>query len=203
VATLRTDLTKGIITQNPIFVLALGLCPALAVSNSVDNALGMSAAVALVLLFSNLMVSSIRRLVPETVRFPTYIIIIATFVTIANMVFQAYLPALHNSLGIYLPLIVTYCIILGRAEAFASKQPVLSSLADALGIGIGFALALVIIAFIRELLGTGGITVFSHNMFSIPGLSSNPISIFILPGGAFLVIGLLLGLFKRLGVIKE
>jgi electron transport complex protein RnfE len=201
--TLRSDLTKGIITQNPIFVMALGLCPALAVSTSVDNALGMSASVTFVLLFSNLMVSSIRKIVPETVRLPIFIIIIATFVTIINMVFQAYLPALHDSLGIYLPLIVTYCIIMGRAEAFASKKPVLYSLADALGIGIGFALALVLISFIRELLGTGSIDLFNNKLFSIPGLSSSPVYIFILPAGAFLVIGLLLGLFRRLGVIRE
>ncbi len=202
-STLRNDFTKGIITQNPIFVMALGLCPALAVSTSVDNALGMSAAVVFVLLFSNLIVSAIRKIVPETVRFPTYIIIIATFVTIINMIFQAYLPNLYDSLGIYLPLIVTYCIILGRAEAFASKKPILSSLMDALGIGIGFALALVIISFIRELLGTGGITLFDKNLFTIPGFSDNPVSVFILPAGAFLTIGLLLALFKRLGVIKE
>lgn len=202
-STLCKGFTRGIISQNPIFVLALGLCPALAVSTSVDNALGMSAAVVFVLFFSNLMVSAMRKIVPETVRFPTYIIIIATFVTITNMIFQAYLPGLYDSLGIYLPLIVTYCIILARAEVFASKQPVLSSLADALGIGIGFALALVLISFIRELLGTGGITLFDKNLFVIPGFADNPISIFVLPAGAFLTIGLLLALFKRLGVIKE
>jgi electron transport complex protein RnfE len=119
------------------------------------------------------------------------------------MIFQAYLPNLYDSLGIYLPLIVTYCIIMARAEVFGSKQPVLSSLADALGIGIGFALALVLISFIRELLGTGGITLFDKNLFSIPGVADNPVSIFILPTGAFLVVGLLLALFRRLGVIKE
>ena len=197
------EFAKGIVTSNPIFILALGLCPALAVTTSLENALGMSAAVTFVLLATNIMISAVRKLIPDIVRIPTFIIIIATFVTIANMVFQAYVPALHESLGIYLPLIITYCIVLERAEAFASKNPMVHSIADALGIGIGFALALILISFIRELLGTGGISIFGNNLFTLPGLGDNPVSIFILPGGAFLVIGLLLALFRWLGVVKN
>jgi electron transport complex protein RnfE len=197
------EFIKGIVISNPIFVLALGICPALAVTTSLENALGMSAAVIFVLLASNIIISSIRKLIPNVVRIPVFIIIIATFVTIANMVFQAYVPALHESLGIYLPLIVAYCIILGRAEAFASKNPILKSTADALGIGIGFALALILISFLRETLGTGSLSVFGNELFTIPGLSERPITIFILSTGAFLVIGLLLALFRWTGVIKN
>jgi electron transport complex, RnfABCDGE type, E subunit len=149
------DFTNGIVKVNPIFVLALGLCPALAISTSIDNAIGMGAAVIFVLLFSNLMISLIRNVIPKEVRIPCFIVIIATFVTIVSLALQAYLPALNESLGIYVPLIVVNCIILGRAEAFASKNPVSRSVLDALGIGLGFTLSLIIISIIRELLGTG------------------------------------------------
>ena len=196
------EFAKGIITSNPIFVLALGLCPALAVTTSLENALGMSAAVIFVLLSSNIMISVARKLIPDIVRIPTFIIIIATFVTIANMVFQAYVPALYKSLGIYLPLIVAYCIVLGRAEAFASKNPVLSSIADALGASIGFLLALLIISFLREALGTGSVSLLGVNLFTLPVLGENPMALLILPPGAFLVMALLLALFRRMGVMK-
>jgi len=196
------EFVRGIIISNPIFVLALGLCPALAITTSLENALGMSAAVTFVLLVTSAIISSIRKLIPSSVRLPAFIIIIASLVTIANMIFQAYVPALHNSLGIYLPLIVAYCIILSRAEASASKNTVLQSIADALGIGVGFALALILISFLREALGTGSLSVFGTNLFTLPGLSQHPISIFILPMGAFLIIGLLLALFRWIGVIK-
>ena len=198
------EFVKGLITSNPIFVLALGLCPALAVTTSLENALGLSAAVTFVLLASNTIISLIRNYIPSMVRIPAFIIIIATFVTITSMVFQAYVPALYKALGIYLPLIVSYyCIILGRAEAFASRNPVTRSIVDALGIGIGFTLALVLISSIREILGTGGISIFGNDLFTLPGLGDSPISIFILPAGAFLVIGLLLALFRWTGVIKN
>ena len=193
----------GIVISNPLFVLALGFCPALAVSTSVDNALGMSVGVAFVLLGSNLIVSAIRKAVPNIVRIPVFIVIIATFVTVVNLVFHAYVPSLYESLGIYLPLIVVNCIILGRAEAFASKNPVTSSIADALGVSIGFLLALLIISFLRELLGTGSLSLFDTKLFTLPVLGEHPISLFILPPGAFLVIGLLLALFRRTGVLKE
>ncbi len=196
------ELAKGIVISNPLFVLALGFCPALAVSTSVDNAIGMSVGVAFVLLGSNLIVSAIRKAVPNIVRIPVFIVIIATFVTVVNLVFHAYVPALYESLGIYLPLIVVNCIILGRAEAFASKNPVTSSIADALGVSIGFLLALLIISFLRELLGTGSLSLFGADLFTLPVLGENPMTLFILPPGAFLIMALLLALFRRMGVMK-
>ena len=198
----RKEFLKGIIASNPVFVLVLGLCPVLAVSTSIDNALGMSMGVAIVLLGSNIIISAIRKLVPTMVRIPVFIVVIASFVTIVNLLFQAYLPALYQSLGIFLPLIVVNCIVLGRAEAFASKKSVLLSIADALGITIGFMLALLIISFIRQLLGTGGLTVFGNQLVSLPGLASHPMALFLLPPGAFLIIALLLALFRRTGVME-
>jgi len=197
------EFAKGIIISNPVFILALGLCPTLAVTSSLDNALGMSAGVIFVLLCSNIIISSMRKIIPETVRIPVFIVIIATFVTILSLVFQAYLPPLYESLGIYLALIVVNCIILGRAEAFASKKSVLLSISDALGAGIGFTLALIIISLSREILGTGSLSVFGRILFKLPVLFENPMAIFILPPGAFLVIGLLLALFRWLGVVKS
>jgi len=196
------EFAKGIIISNPLFVLALGFCPALAVSTSVDNAIGMSVGVAFVLLGANLMVSAIRKAVPNIMRIPVFIVIIATFVTVVNLVFHAYVPDLYESLGIYLPLIVVNCIILGRAEAFASKNPILSSIADALGVSIGFFLALLIISFLRESLGTGSVSLFGVNLFTLPVLGENPMTLFILPPGAFLIMALLLALFRRMGVMK-
>ena len=196
------EFAKGIVISNPLFVLALGFCPALAVSTSVDNAIGMSAGVLFVLLGSNLLVSAIRKAVPNIVRIPVFIVIIATFVTVVNLVFHAYVPALYESLGIYLPLIVVNCIILGRAEAFASKNPVTSSIADALGVSIGFFLALLIISFLREVLGTGGLSLFGNDLFTLPVLGENPMTLFILPPGAFLIMALLLALFRKMGVMK-
>ena len=198
----RKHFIAGIVISNPLFVLALGFCPALAVSTSVDNALGMSVGVAFVLLGSNLIVSAIRKAVPNIVRIPVFIVIIATFVTVVNLVFHAYVPSLYESLGIYLPLIVVNCIILGRAEAFASKNPVTSSIADALGVSIGFLLALLIISFLRELLGTGSLSLFGVDLFTLPVLGENPMTLFILPPGAFLVMALLLALFRKMGVMK-
>ena len=156
-----------------------------------------------VLLCSNIVVSSIRKYVPAIMRIPVFIVIIATFVTIVNLVFQAFLPSLHESLGIYLPLVVVNCIILGRAEAFASRNPISASIADALGIGVGFALAIIIIALIREILGTGSLALGDSTFFTLPVLGEHPIAILALPAGAFLVIGLLLALFRRLGVAKN
>ena len=197
------EFAKGIIISNPLFVLALGFCPALAVSTSVDNAIGMSAGVAFVLLGSNVIVSVIRKAVPNIVRIPVFIVIIATFVTVVNLVFHGFVPALYESLGIYLPLIVVNCIILGRAEAFASKNPILSSIADALGVSIGFLIALFTISFLREMLGTGSVSIFGFKLFTLPVLGDNPMILFILPPGAFLVMALLLALFRRMGVMKS
>ncbi|MEA2015742.1 MAG: electron transport complex subunit E [Actinomycetota bacterium] len=197
------EFLKGIVISNPVFILALGLCPTLAVTNTVNNALGMSAGVIFVLLCSNIIISGIRRATPKLVRIPVFIVVIATFVTILSLVFEAYFPPLYESLGIYLSLIVVNCIILGRAEAFASKNTVLLSIADGLGIGLGFSIALIMISFLRELLGTGGIEIFGSQLFKLPGLSSYPLAFFISPPGAFLVIGILMAFFKLTGVIKD
>jgi Na+-translocating ferredoxin:NAD+ oxidoreductase subunit E len=197
------EFAKGLIITNPVFVLLLGLCPSLAVSTSIDNALGMSLAVLIVLLGSNIIIAAIRGFVPSITRIPIFIVIIATLVTVVNLLFNAYLPDIHETLGIYLPLVVVNCIVLGRAEAFASKSSVRGSVADALGMTVGFMLALLIISFIRQLLGTGELSVFGVHLFSLPGLSDHPLAVFILPPGGFLVIGLLLGLFKWTGVLKR
>lgn len=183
------ELVKGIIVSNPVFILILGLCSVLAITNSITNALGMGAGVIFVLLCSNILISSIRKATPLMVRIPVFIVVIATFVTILSLVFEAYIPSLYKSLGIYLPLIVVNCIILGRAEAFASKNSVVLSAADALGIGFGFTIALVIISLIREIIGTGSLEIFGRQLFKLPGLSTHPLIFFISPPGAFLVEG--------------
>ncbi|MBM3707352.1 MAG: RnfABCDGE type electron transport complex subunit E [Actinobacteria bacterium] len=197
------EFLKGIVITNPVFVLVLGLCPTLAVTVSVDNAIGMSAGVIFVLLGSNIIISLVRNITPNMVRIPVFIVVIATFVTILSLVFEAYIPPLYESLGIYLPLIVVNCIILGRAEAFAQKSPVLYSIADALGIGVGFTISILIVSLLREILGTGKLSIFGSTLFSIPVLSESPLALFIMPPGAFLVLGLLLALFRWLGVLKN
>jgi len=187
------ELVKGIYRENPVFRLALGLCPALAVSTSVENALGMGAAATFVLLGSNVTVSLIRNFVPAKVRIPCYIVVIASFVTTVELVMGAYLPELAKSLGIFLPLIVVNCIILGRAEAFASKHGVGRAILDAVGMGIGFTFALTLIATFREVLGDGklmGYMVFGPNF--------QPVLLMILAPGAFITIGLLMGYFNVL-----
>ncbi len=196
------ELVKGIIVVNPVFILILGLCPVLAITNSITNALGMSAGVIFVLLGSNIIISSIRKVTPSMVRIPVFIVVIATFVTILSLVVEAYVPALYKSLGIYLPLIVVNCIVLGRAEAFASKNPVLLSASDAIGEGIGFAIALVVIAFVREIMGTGKLEIFGRELFKLPGLSEHPLIFFISPAGAFLVIGVTMAILRLAGVMK-
>lgn len=197
------EFTKGIIISNPIFILALGLCPALAVSDRLEKAVWMSLGVLFVLLCSNIIISATRKYIPNIMRIPAFIVIIATFVTMVSLVFEAYIPAIYDALGIYLALIVVNCIILGRAEAFASKNSVKASIADALGITVGFTLALVIISLIREILGTGELAWGDTTIFSLPLLSEHPLAILIMAPGAFLVIGLLMALFRRLGVTKS
>jgi len=197
------EFIKGLIITNPVFVLVLGLCPLLAISTSIDNALGMSLAVFIVLMGSNVIIAAIRRIIPNIVRIPIFIVVIATMVTIVNLIFHANFPDLYKSLGIYLPLIVVNCIILGRAEAFASKNPIPNAAADALGITTGFMLALLMISSLRQTLGTGSLSVFGFLFFTLPVLGEHPIAIFILPYGAFLVIGLLMALFRRTGVMKS
>ena len=188
------DVFKGILRENPTFRLVLGMCPSLAISTSVINAVGMGVAATFVLLGSNIMVSLIRNFTPSKVRIPVFIIIISTFVTIADLSLEAFTPDLHKALGIFIPLIVVNCIILARAEAFASREPLLYSIADALGMGAGFTLALMLIASIREALGNG--TVLGYPVF---GAQYDPAVVMILAPGAFLTLGLLIGLMNHLG----
>jgi electron transport complex protein RnfE len=183
---------KGIIRENPTFVLVLGLCPTLAVSVTVINGIGMGIAATFVLLGSNIIISLIKNIVPDRIRIPCFIVVIATFVTINELVMKAYSPVLDRALGIYVPLIVVNCIVLGRAEAYAQKETVLNSLFDGLGMGVGFTLALILISAIREFLGAG--TILGHNL--IKGFE--PVFVLGMPSGALLVIGLLLGFFNVL-----
>ncbi len=194
---MKKEFLKGFIKENPIFVIMLGLCPTLATSTSLVNAIGMGLAATFVLVFSNIAISAVRNVVPAKVRIPCYIVIIATFVTIAELFMKAYLPGLNKALGIFVPLIVVNCIILGRAEAFASRNGVMHSLLDGLGMGFGFTLALSFIALIRELIGNG----------SILGLklstSYQPIILAILTPGGFLTIGFLMAFFKMKKIKKH
>jgi len=191
------ELIKGLIHENPTFVLMLGLCPTLAVSVSLINGLGMGVAATFVIIFSNILIAVLKDIIPDKVRIPCYIVVIATFVTITELVMKAYFPPLNRALGIYVPLIVVNCIVLGRAEAFASKNKILNSLMDGIGMGIGFTLALLLISGIRELLGTGKL--FGYNVFN----NFEPILVIAMPSGALLVIGLLLGFFNLLKEKKE
>ena len=184
---------NGVNTENPTFRLVLGTCPTLAVTTSAINGLGMGAAATFVLLGSNIVISALRKVIPDKVRIPSFIVVICMFVTIIQLVMQAYLPSLYESLGIFLPLIVVNCIILGRAEAFASKNPVVASAVDGIGMGLGFTLALTLIGCIRELAGNG--SVFGINLL---GTSFQPMLLMILPAGGFLVFGLLLGIINSL-----
>ncbi len=186
------NFTKGIIKENPVLVLVLGTCPTLATSTSVINALGMGAAATIVLLCSNMVISALRKVIPDKVRIPCYIVLIAGFVTMVQMLVKAYLPALDQSLGIYLPLIVVNCIILGRAEMFANKNGVLSSAIDALGMGVGFTLALCLMATIREVFGSG-----TFCGMELPVLIDNHISILTMAPGGFLVFGLLIAAMNK------
>lgn len=181
------DISRGIIKENPVFRLLLGMCPVLGVTAYAENGLGMGLASTMVLLCSNVVVSSVRNFIPKTIRIPIYIVVIATFVTLVGMVLEAFLPDLHAQLGIFVPLIVVNCMILGRAEAFAGKKPVIRSFFDGLGIGIGFTLALVLLASFREILGHG--TVFG---LDITGAAFQPMGVMALPPGAFLALGVLL-----------
>jgi electron transport complex protein RnfE len=186
------EFLKGIIKENPTFVLVLGLCPTLAVSVSVINGIGMGIAATFVLLGSNVIISLIKNIIPARIRIPCFIVVIATFVTITEMTMKAYSPALNRALGIYVPLIVVNCIVLGRAEAYAQRQTVLNSLFDGLGMGVGFTLALILISGIREFLGAGKIL--GHTLFK----GFQPAFVLGMPSGALLVIGLLLGFFNVL-----
>lgn len=186
-------LTNGLIRENPSFVLVLGTCPALAVTTSGINGLGMGAATTFVLLCSNTIISLLKNLIPDKVRIAAFIVVIATFVTIVDLVMKAYTPDLYKALGIFIPLIVVNCIILGRAEAFAQKNSVWPALLDGLGMGLGFTMALTIMGSIREILGNGSI-------FNIRLLNENAstILLFVLPPGAFVTYGLLIAIMNKI-----
>ncbi|MBC8488399.1 MAG: electron transport complex subunit E [Bacteroidetes bacterium] len=185
------NFTKGFIKDNPVFVLLLGLCPTLGVTTTAINGLGMGLATTFVLVMSNLVVSLIKNLIPDKVRIPSFIVIIASFVTIVELTMQAYTPALFEALGLFIPLIVVNCIVLGRAEAFASKNNIISSVIDGLGMGLGFAFALFLLGAVREILGSGAI-------LSMKFIQGDGVLVFILPPGAFIALGYLIAIMNRL-----
>jgi H+/Na+-translocating ferredoxin:NAD+ oxidoreductase subunit E len=187
------NFSKGFIKENAVFVLFLGMCPTLGVTTSAVNGLGMGLATAFVLVMSNLVVSLIKSLIPDKVRIPAFIVIIASFVTIVELVMKAYIPSLFDALGLFIPLIVVNCVVLGRAEAFASKNTVWSSIVDGAGMGLGFTMALTILGTVRELLGSGA-------FFGMKLISGDAMLLFILPPGAFLALGYLIVLAN---MIKE
>jgi electron transport complex protein RnfE len=185
------NFSKGFIKENPVFVLLLGLCPTLGVTSSAFNGLGMGLATTFVLVCSNIVVALVKNQIPDKVRIPTFIVIIASFVTIVELSMQAYVPDLFEALGLFIPLIVVNCLVLGRAEGFASKQNLVSSIIDGAGMGLGFAFALTLLGGIREMLGNGSI-------FGWKFIEGDAILIFILSPGAFIVLGYLIALINRL-----
>ncbi|MDO8733908.1 MAG: electron transport complex subunit E [Elusimicrobiota bacterium] len=189
---LLSEFTKGIIKENPVLILMVGLCSVLAVSTEAKNAIGMGSAMTFVLLGSNILVSLLRNSIPSKVRIPVFLIIIGSFTTIVDLIMNAYAPAIHKNLGIFIPLIVVNCIIIARAEAFAAKKPVLDSIMDALGMGFGYTLVLFVIATIREISGNG--TFFGVKLFT----GFNPVLIMMLPPGAFITIGLMMALLRKI-----
>jgi len=185
--------TNGILKENPTFVLVLGTCPALAVTTSAINGIGMGVATTFVLFFSNFLIALLKNVIPDKVRIAAFIVVIASFVTIVDLVMKAFVPGLYASLGIFIPLIVVNCIILGRAEAFAQKNTVPSAMLDGLGMGLGFTIAITLMGSIREILGNGSI--FNYKFL---GEDAQTILIFILPPGAFITYGYLIAIFNRL-----
>ena len=192
-----SNLTRGIIRENPTFVIVLGMCPTLATTTSAINGLGMGLATTFVLVMSNLVISLVKSQIPDKVRIPSFIVIIAAFVTVVELVMQAYTPGLFKSLGIFIPLIVVNCIVLGRAEAFASKNNPLSSIVDGLGMGLGFTGALVILGSIRELLGNG--TLFSFRFYP----ENYTTLLFVLAPGAFIVLGYMIAIVQKINKAKK
>jgi len=186
-------LTNGILKENPVFIMILGTCPTLAVTTSAFNGMGMGAATLFVLTMSNIVISLLKNIIPDKVRIPAFIVVIATFVTIVDLVMHAYVPGLYKALGIFIPLIVVNCIVLGRAEAFASKNSVFSSMLDGIGMGLGFTLALTLIGAVREILGAG--TIFGQNLHIF---KQDGILVFVLAPGGFLVFGYLMALITTL-----
>ncbi|MBQ7638913.1 MAG: electron transport complex subunit E [Clostridia bacterium] len=212
------EFAKGILRENPVLRLVLGTCPTLATSTSVVNGVGMGIAATIVLICSNVVISALRKVIPSKARIPAYIVIIASFVTMVQMLVKAFVPALDQSLGVFLPLIVVNCIILGRAEAFAGKNPVLASAVDGLGMGIGFTAALFCMGTVRELLGSGtflsGIDTMIGSFVDLKGFSGfdfteaigkiglSPMTLFVLPAGGFFVFGILMAVVNRLAEKK-
>jgi len=190
-----SELTKGILKENPLFVQLLGVCPSLATSTSLENAIGMGCAFPFVLFFSNMIIAAIRKIVPDQIHIPCYIVVIASLVTLLQMIMQAYVPVLYAALGVFVPLIVVNCIVLGRAEAFAADHGIIDSALDAVGMGIGYSFALCCIATFRELVGSGKL--FGHLVL---GTAYQPVLIFILPAGAFLTMGFV---FATVSYLKE
>ncbi len=187
-------LYNGIIKENPTFVLMLGMCPTLAITTSATNGIGMGLTTTVILAASNMMISALRKIIPDTVRMPAYIVVVASFVTIVQLLLQGFIPSLYDSLGLYIPLIVVNCIILGRAEAYASKNPVVLSLFDGIGMGLGFTLSITCIGAVREIIGAGQL--FGHQILPLADAAAGkmgyePITIFIMAPGAFLVLALL------------
>ncbi len=189
------ELTKGLIKENPTFVIVLGMCPTLATSTSVNNAIGMGMAATFVLVCSNIMISLIKNVTPDKIRIPVYVVVIAAFVSIVDMMMAAYVPDLHKSLGLFIPLIVVNCIILGRAEAYANKNNVLNSLADGIGMGAGFTLALTVVATFREILGNG-----TWAGLRIMPQTYDPMLMALLAPGAFITLGTLMA---TINLLKE
>ena len=194
---MKKTFLNGLLFENPTFVLFLGMCPTLAVTTSAVNGLGMGVSTMLVLIFSNIFISLLRKFIPDKVRIAAYVVIIASFVTVVEMLLKAYALYISNSLGIYIPLIVVNCIILGRAEAYASKNNILSSTIDGVAMGLGFTCALTLIGAVRELLGNGSL--FGLNLF---GEAFKPVSMMILPPGAFLTLGILLAIINLIKTKK-
>ncbi len=198
---------NGFFVENPLFVLLLGTCPSLATTTSIESAIGMGVLFLIVLVCSNVLISLCRKIIPDEIHIPCYIVIIATFVTAVKLLTEAFLPELYSTLGVFISLIVVNCIVLGRAEAFASKNNVIDSLLDGVGMGLGYTMALIIIAFFREFLGTGGFT-FGKVFTFIPlveflPLKAYAIRFFVLPGGAFLVLGIILAVIAGYKNSKE
>jgi Na+-translocating ferredoxin:NAD+ oxidoreductase subunit E len=191
------EFTKGFIKENPVFVLLLGMCPTLGVTTSAANGLGMGLATTAVLICSNIVISLIKNIIPDKVRIPVFIVVIASFVTIIDLVMAAYVPDLHAQLGLFIPLIVVNCVILGRAEAFASKNKVIPSIIDGISLGLGFAFALTLLGSVREILGSGSI----FNYSFIPD-GGRTILMFIMPPGAFITLGFLIAFVNRLAKRK-
>ena len=193
-----TNLTRGIIRENPTFVMLLGMCPTLGVTTSAINGLGMGLATMFALMLSNVSISAVKNFIPDIVRIPSFIVIIAAIVTVLEMLMQAYVPALYAALGIYIPLIVVNCIILGRAEAFAAKNTVFQSLLDAVGMGIGFTWALTLLGSVREILGNGSLF-----GWSFVAEDAHPMLLFIMPPGAFLALAGIITVVNKLREVKK